>query len=113
MPFAFPHQILDLGGLPSRLVVFELAFSVYEVFLLLFYFRMLRSFGEVCVLKQIVRMSTSARKRLMRDFKRLQQDPPAGISGAPHDNNIMLWNAVIFGPDDTPWDGGLPIREAA
>ncbi|KAF9661223.1 hypothetical protein SADUNF_Sadunf19G0045900 [Salix dunnii] len=42
----------------------------------------------------------------MRDFKRLQQDPPAGISGAPQDNNIMLWNAVIFGPDDTPWDGG-------
>ena len=33
----------------------------------------------------------------MRDFKRLQQDPPAGISGAPQDNNIMLWNAVIFG----------------
>lgn len=55
---------------------------------------------------QAVRMSTPARKRLMRDFKRLQQDPPAGISGAPQDNNIMLWNAVIFGPDDTPWDGG-------
>ncbi|KAJ0079481.1 hypothetical protein Patl1_23474 [Pistacia atlantica] len=51
-------------------------------------------------------MSTPAKKRLMRDFKRLQQDPPAGISGAPQDNNIMLWNAVIFGPDDTPWDGG-------
>ena len=44
-------------------------------------------------------MSTPARKRLMRDFKRLQQDPPAGISGAPQDNNIMLWNAVIFGYD--------------
>ena len=42
-------------------------------------------------------MSTPARKRLMRDFKRLQQDPPAGISGAPYDNNITLWNAVIFG----------------
>ncbi|XWS57899.1 hypothetical protein CRYUN_Cryun09bG0212600 [Craigia yunnanensis] len=42
-------------------------------------------------------MSTAARKRLMRDFKRLQQDPPAGVSGAPQDNNIMLWNAVIFG----------------
>ncbi|KAJ8478197.1 hypothetical protein OPV22_021924 [Ensete ventricosum] len=56
--------------------------------------------------KVTARMSTPARKRLMRDFKRLQQDPPAGISGAPHDNNIMFWNAVIFGPDDTPWDGG-------
>uniref|UniRef100_A0A2P2LFH6 UBC core domain-containing protein n=1 Tax=Rhizophora mucronata TaxID=61149 RepID=A0A2P2LFH6_RHIMU len=54
-------------------------------------------------------MSTPAKKRLMRDFKRLQQDPPAGISGAPQDNNIMLWNAVIFGPDDTPWDGGKPL----
>ncbi|KAG9154730.1 hypothetical protein Leryth_014222 [Lithospermum erythrorhizon] len=42
-------------------------------------------------------MSTPARKRLMRDFRRLQQDPPAGVSGAPQDNNIMLWNAVIFG----------------
>ncbi|KAL2516169.1 Ubiquitin-conjugating enzyme E2 2 [Forsythia ovata] len=40
----------------------------------------------------------------MRDFKRLQLDPPAGISGAPCDNNIMPWNAVIFGPDGTRWD---------
>ncbi|KAM1503679.1 hypothetical protein ACFXTI_028487 [Malus domestica] len=35
-------------------------------------------------------MSTPTRKMLMRDFKRLQQDPPARISGAPHDNIIML-----------------------
>ncbi|KAI6683013.1 hypothetical protein NL676_028926 [Syzygium grande] len=60
----------------------------------------------VCAPSPVTAMSTPSRKRLMRDFKRLQQDPPAGISGAPQDNNIMLWNAVIFGPDDTPWDGG-------
>ncbi|KAG2285172.1 hypothetical protein Bca52824_044776 [Brassica carinata] len=55
-----------------------------------------------------IEMSTLAKKRLMRDFRRLQQDPqapPAGISGAPQDNNILLWNAVIFSPDDTPRDG--------
>jgi ubiquitin-conjugating enzyme E2 A len=34
----------------------------------------------------------------MRDFKRLQTDPPGGISGAPCADNIMTWNAVIFGP---------------
>nr|AZS64173.1 ubiquitin-conjugating enzyme [Hypericum perforatum] len=48
------------------------------------------------------KMSTPARKRLMRDFKRLQQDPPAVSAG--------LLRTVIscFGmlPDDTPWDGG-------
>uniref|UniRef100_A0A8D3CZ10 Ubiquitin-conjugating enzyme E2B (RAD6 homolog) n=1 Tax=Scophthalmus maximus TaxID=52904 RepID=A0A8D3CZ10_SCOMX len=27
----------------------------------------------------------------------LQEDPPTGVSGAPSENNIMLWNAVIFG----------------
>eukprot|EP01133_Synstelium_polycarpum_P016328 gene16328-19423_t len=51
-------------------------------------------------------MSTPARRRLMRDFKRLQNDPPAGISGAPMENNILQWQAVIFGPEDTPWEGG-------
>lgn len=51
-------------------------------------------------------MSTPARRRLMRDFKRLQEDPPAGVSGAPTDNNIMIWNAVIFGPRDTPFEDG-------
>ncbi|KAL0332046.1 UNVERIFIED_CONTAM: Ubiquitin-conjugating enzyme E2 2 [Sesamum calycinum] len=39
-------------------------------------------------------------------FQAVAAGPPAGISGAPYDNNIMLWNAVIFGPNDTPWDGG-------
>lgn len=58
----------------------------------------------------------------MRDFKRLQSDPPQGVNGSPKSDSIMLWNAVIFGPDDTPWDGGsarfcqsvclLPIRHA-
>jgi ubiquitin-conjugating enzyme E2 A len=51
-------------------------------------------------------MSTAARKRLMRDFKRLQKDPPVGIQAAPLDNNVMAWQAVILGPDDTPWEGG-------
>jgi ubiquitin-conjugating enzyme E2 A len=52
-------------------------------------------------------MSTPARKRLLKDFKRLQKDPPTGIQAAPQDNNVMMWQAVIIGPDDTPWEGGV------
>ena len=48
-------------------------------------------------------------QRLMRDFKRLQQDPPQGVSGSPKQDNIMTWNALIIGPEDTPWDGGARI----
>lgn len=70
-------------------------------------------------------MSTPARRRLMRDFRRLQGDPPSGVTGfvirfvyqqkteskctnacffvrlflssAPREDDIMEWNAVIFG----------------
>lgn len=50
-------------------------------------------------------------QRLMRDFRRLQQDPPQGVDGSPNPDNIMLWNAVIFGPEDTPWDGGKSLAK--
>jgi len=50
-------------------------------------------------------MTTTARRRLMRDFKRLQDAPP-GVSGSPAQDNIMLWNAVIFGPPDTIFEDG-------
>merc|ERR1712141_155376 len=53
-----------------------------------------------------IKMSTTARRRLMRDFKRLQEDPPEGVSGAPGENNIMVWNAVILGPHETPFEDG-------
>lgn len=50
-------------------------------------------------------MSTPARRRLMRDFRRLQTDPPVGITAAPLEDDIMKWQAVIFGPEDTIWEG--------
>ena len=51
-------------------------------------------------------MSTPVKRRLMREFRRLQDDPPVGVSGAPLEDDIMKWNAIIFGPEDTPFEGG-------
>lgn len=59
-------------------------------------------------------MSTPSRRRLMRDLKRyllifvfrLQDDPPDGIAACPLPSNLLQWNAVIFGPSDTPFEGG-------
>jgi hypothetical protein len=54
-----------------------------------------------CVYPHIVSprisMSTAARRRLVRDFKKMQTDPVSGVSAAPMDGNIMQWQAVIFG----------------
>jgi len=40
------------------------------------------------------------------NFRKLQEDPPMGVSGAPTEDNILKWDAIIFGPDDTPFEGG-------
>jgi ubiquitin-conjugating enzyme E2 A len=52
-------------------------------------------------------MTSNAARRLIRDFKQLKKDPPQGVAGAPcSGSDIFTWNAVIFGPDDTCWEGG-------
>jgi len=38
----------------------------------------------------------------------LEKDHPEGISASPLTaNNFFLWKACIFGPPDTPWEGGV------
>jgi len=51
-------------------------------------------------------MSTVARRRLIRDFRRLKTEAPEGINGSPNADNILVWNAVIIGPGDTPFEDG-------
>ena len=36
-------------------------------------------------------------KRLMRDFTKMQNDSPQGISASPINDDLMFWEAVIFG----------------
>jgi ubiquitin-conjugating enzyme E2 A len=46
-------------------------------------------------------------QRLIRDFKQIKHDAPVGINASPLPDNVMLWNAVIFGPEDTVWEDGI------
>jgi len=52
-------------------------------------------------------MTSDSRRRLLKDFRKLQADAPSGVTAAPESDNLMKWNAVIFGPDDTPWEDGV------
>ncbi len=47
-------------------------------------------------------MSTSARRRLVRDFKKMAHDPPQGINAAP------LEKCVFSGPTAGAASGGRP-----
>ena len=51
-------------------------------------------------------MSNLARRRLWREFKRLQEYLPDGVNGGPTDDNIMIWDVMIYGPKSTLFEDG-------
>ena len=51
-------------------------------------------------------MSSSAKRRLINDFKRFEKEESNGIFASPLIDDVLTWEAVIFGPDDSPWEGG-------
>ena len=53
-------------------------------------------------------MSNTSERRLLKDLKKMQEDQSnEGISATPIDDNLHQWEALIFGPDDTIWEGGI------
>ena len=53
-------------------------------------------------------MQGQAEKRLMKDLKKIQDETAdQSITAIPDDNSIFQWTAVIFGPEDTEWEGGV------
>ncbi|KRW98891.1 Ubiquitin-conjugating enzyme/RWD-like protein [Pseudocohnilembus persalinus] len=53
-------------------------------------------------------MSTNARRKLVLDIRKLNREPnQEGMIIKPLDNDIMIWDALIFGQEDTIWEGGI------
>ena len=54
-------------------------------------------------------MTSMAERRLMKDLKKLEteQSPTSGVTATPDNDSLFRWNAVIFGPEGTIWDGGI------
>jgi len=50
----------------------------------------------------------AATRRLMKNYKDIQEDNSlAGISASPEPSSVQVWRAVICGPVDTAWEGGV------
>lgn len=46
-------------------------------------------------------------KRLERELKSIQMNPPDNCSAGIKDTDIFVWEATIMGPTDTPYYGGI------
>jgi ubiquitin-conjugating enzyme E2 D/E len=52
-------------------------------------------------------MSNLLIKRLQNELYELQANPVSNCSAGPIDNDLTHWKAIIFGPEDTPYSGGI------
>ena len=53
-------------------------------------------------------MSTPAKKRLVKDYKKYKNEAAGlGVVIQLKSTNMMICEAVIFGPDDTEWESGV------
>lgn len=53
-------------------------------------------------------MASSASKRLFKEYKGLCNDPPEGLTAGPiSEDDMFLWEAMIIGPEGTPFEGGV------
>eukprot|EP00756_Hemistasia_phaeocysticola_P031341 Hpha_TRINITY_DN16346_c1_g7::TRINITY_DN16346_c1_g7_i1::g.61289::m.61289/K06689/UBE2D, UBC4, UBC5; ubiquitin-conjugating enzyme E2 D len=47
-------------------------------------------------------------RRVQKEVENFVKNPPPGISGGPvNASDLLHWNAVIVGPEDSPYKGGL------
>ena len=46
-------------------------------------------------------------KRLQNEINELNKNPISNCSAGPVDDNLTIWQATIFGPEGTPYYGGV------
>ncbi|TPX33012.1 hypothetical protein SmJEL517_g04040 [Synchytrium microbalum] len=52
--------------------------------------------------------AATALKRLMKEYKELTVNSPDGITAGPvSEDDFFIWEALIAGPDETPFEGGV------
>lgn len=51
---------------------------------------------------------STAHRRLLMEYRALTNNPPDGITAGPvSEDDLLQWEALIQGPEGTPFEGGV------
>lgn len=51
---------------------------------------------------------STAHRRLLQEYRALTNNPPEGITAGPvSEDDMLLWECLVQGPEGTPFEGGI------